>query len=98
MNITKYMNQIGKEIRQQREDEQRILNEVAAVASLEFAERAAGVLDPRKYLYGFETYLSLLQNLLETLLAGMPPDDALDAVQTGWSAERILAIWRLSEA
>ena len=63
MAMTEIIKQLEKEILQQREDEQRILNEIAAVASLDFAQRAAGVLDPKKHFYGFEAYLILLDNL-----------------------------------
>lgn len=97
MAMAEIIKQIEKEIRQQREDEQRLIDEIAEVASLEFAEQAAGALDPKKHLYSFEGYLSLLQMLVTVLLAGMPPDDALDAVQTGWSTEKILEIWRYSQ-
>lgn len=97
MAMTEIIKQLEKEILQQREDEQRILNEIAAVASLEFAERAAGTLDPKKHLYSFEGYLSLLQMLETVLHEGMPPDVALDVVQTGWSAEKILELWRFSQ-
>lgn len=58
---------------------------------------AAGALDPKKHLYSFEGYLSLLQMLKTVLYAGMPPDDALDAVQSGWDIEKILEIWRYSK-
>lgn len=41
MAMTEIIKQLEKEILQQREDEQRILNEIAAVVSLDFAQRAA---------------------------------------------------------
>lgn len=97
MAMTEIIKQLEKEILQQRTDEQQLKNEIAVVASLEFAERAAGTLDPKKHLYGFEGYLSLLQMLKTVLYAGMLPDDALDAVQTGWSAEKILELWWYSQ-
>ena len=97
MAMTEIIKQLEKEVLQQREDEQRILNEIASVASLEFAERAAGALDPKKHLYDFEAYLMLLDNLEVLLYAGMPENLALESVQCGYDAETILAIWRLSE-
>lgn len=97
MAMTEIIKQLEKEILQQREDEQRILNEITAVASLEFAEQAAGALDPKKHLYGFEAYLILLDNLKVLLYAGMPDSLALESVQCGYDAETILAIWRLSK-
>lgn len=95
--MTKIIKQIEKKILQKREDEQRILNEIAAVVSLDFAQRAAGVLDPKKHFYGFEAYLILLDNLKVMLYAGMPDDLALESVQCGYDAETILAMWRLSK-
>ena len=97
MAMTEIIRQLEKEILQQREDEQRILNEIAAVVSLDFAQRAAGVLDPRKHFYSFEAYLILLDNLKVLLYAGMPDDLALESAQCGYDTEKILAIWRLSK-
>lgn len=97
MATTEIIKQLKKEILQQRKDEQQLKNEIAAVTNLEFAGRAAGALDPKKHLYSFEGYLSLLQMLKTVLYAGMPPDDALDAVQSGWGTEKILEIWRYSK-
>ena len=97
MSMKTIIRQLEKEVLQQQEDKQRILNEIAVVASPEFAERAAGVLDPKKHLYGFEAYLILLDNLKALLYAGMPDDLALESVQCGHDAETILSIWRLSE-
>ena len=97
MSMAEVIKQMEKEARQQRKDEQRLLNEIAKAGTVEFAQRAAGALDPKKHLYSFEGYLSLLQILVTLLLAGMPPDDALDATQTGWSAEKILEKWRYME-
>lgn len=97
MAMTEIIRQLEKEILQQRADEQQLKNEIAAVASLDFAERAAGVLDPKKHFYGFEAYLILLDNLEVLLYAGMPDDLALESVQCGYDAETILAMWRLSK-
>lgn len=95
MAMTEIIKLLEKEFMQQRIDEQQLKNEIAAVTTLEFTERAADVLSPRKHLYSFEGYLSSLQMLKTVLYAGMPPDVALDAVQTGWSAEKILEAWRV---
>ncbi len=97
MSMETIIRQLEKEVLQQWEDEQRILNEIAAVASLEFAERAAGALDPKKHLYGFEAYLILLDNLKALLYVGMSDSLALESVQCGYDAETILAIRRLSK-
>jgi len=94
MSMEKIIKGLEREILQQRREEQEILNRIAAVTSPEFAGRAAGVLDPRKHFYGFECYLSLLLTLETVLYAEVPPDDALDVVQTGWDAKTILSVWR----
>ena len=94
MAMTEIIKQLEKEFMQQRTNEQQLKNEIAAVTTLEFTERAADVLSPRKHLYSFEGYLSSLQMLKTVLYEGMPPDVALDAVQTGWNAEKILEAWR----
>lgn len=96
MDIIKCAKQLETEYLQQREEEQRLLNEIAAVTSLDFAEQAAGILSPRKHLYGFEAYLILLDNLKVLLYAGMPDNLALESVQCGFDSETILAMWRLS--
>jgi len=97
MSIETIIRQLEKEVLQQREDEQRILNEIEAVSSLDFAEQAAGALNPRKHLYGFEAYLILLDNLKVLLCAGMPDNLALESVQCGYDTETILTMWRLSK-
>ena len=95
MSIAKIVEAMQREAIQARAEEQATLQEIAEITTLEFAEEAAGVLDPRKHAYSFEGYLILLNNLKELLLAGMPPEYALDSVQTGWGADKILSIWRL---
>lgn len=97
MAMTEIIKQLEKEILQQREDEQRILNEIAAVVSFDFAQQAAGALDPRKHFYGFEAYLILLDNLKVLLYAGMPDNLALESAQCGYDAKTILTMWRLSK-
>lgn len=95
MSIAKIVEAMQREALQARAEEQATLQDIAKIATVEFAEEVAGVLDPRKHAYSFESYLILLSNLKELLLAGMPPEYALDSVQTGWGTDRILGIWRL---
>lgn len=94
MSITEIIKSLQKEIGQQRQQEREILGEIAAVETMEFAERAAKELDPTTHAYSFEAYLTLLENLRALLYAGMPPDIALDSVQTGWNVDELLSIWR----
>lgn len=97
MSMGKIIKQLEKEILRQREEEQRIRNEIAAVTSFEFAQQAANALDPTKQRFGFEEYLILLGDLKMLLYAGMPDKLALESVQCGCGAETILKAWRLSK-
>lgn len=94
MSIAKIVEAMQQEAYKARMEERETLQIIADISTTEFAEEAAGVLDPTKHAYTFETYLILLNNLKELLLAGMPPEYALDSVQTGWSTEKLLSIWR----
>ena len=94
MSIAKIVEAMQREAHKARMEEQEMLQSIANISTVEFAEEAAGVLDPTKHAYTFEAYLILLSNLKELLLAGMPPEYALDSVQTGWSTDRLLSIWR----
>ena len=95
MSIAKIIEAMQREAIQARAEEQATLQDIAQITTLEFAEEAAGVLDPRKHAYPFKAYLILLSNLKELLLAGMPQEYALDSVQTGWGTDSILSVWRL---
>jgi hypothetical protein len=97
LSITEIIKSLQKEIGQQRQQEREILGEIAAVETMEFAERAAKELDPTTHAYSFEAYLTLLENLRVLLSAGMPPDLALDSVQAGWDIDKLLYFWRKAD-
>ena len=78
----------------QREQERTTLRDIAQVVSIDYAEKAANILDHKKHNYSFEGYLGLLSELQRLIVAGLEPELALDAVQTGWTAESILNLWR----
>ena len=88
MSLSKLVAAMQEEFIQNREIEQRTLQEIAGITTVEFAEQAAEILDPTKHAYSFEG------NLREVIAAGMPEEYALDAVQTAWNAETILEVWR----
>lgn len=94
MSIAKIVEAMQQEALQARAEEQATLQDIAKIATVEFAEQAAAILDPTKHAYSFEGYLILLQNLREVIAAGMPEKYALDAVQTVRNAETILEVWR----
>lgn len=78
-----------------REAEKKILGEIEVVTSLEFAERAAGELDPKKHFYSFAGYLTLLKDLKELLYVGMPENLALESVQCRCDTKTILEMYGL---
>lgn len=94
MSLSKLVAIMQREFIQNRQIEQETLQQIAGITTVEFAERAAAILNPAKHAYSFEGYLIILQNLREVLAAGVPEEYALDAVQTARNAETILEVWR----
>ena len=94
MNITEYVKILAQKQIYMQGKEREILQEIAAITTPEFAQQAAKTLDPKKHLYSFDGYLSLLQTLRTALYGGIPSDVALDAAQTGWNEETIIGMWR----
>lgn len=94
MSLSELVAAMQEEFTRNRQIEQETLQQIAGITTVEFAERAAAILNPAKHAYSFEGYLIILQNLREVLAAGVPEEYALDAVQTAWSVEMILNIWK----
>ena len=90
MSLSELVAAMQEEFTRNRQIEQETLQQIAGITTVEFAERAAAILNPAKHAYSFEGYLIILQNLREVLAA----EYALDAVQTAWSVEMILNIWK----
>lgn len=90
MSIQKIIDAMQAKETQIREEEQRLLQEIAKMTSVEFAEQAADELDPKKHLYDFEEYISILQKLKTLLVAGMPNCQAIEMAQSGLNVEAIL--------
>ena len=97
MSLTKIIEEMQRQYNQAKTEEHARLQDIANITTVEFAEEAAGALDPRKHAYSFGAYLKLLNDLEVLILAGMPPELALDSVQTGWSTDIILSIWRMGK-
>lgn len=94
MSLSELVAAMQEEFTQNRQIERETLQQIAGITTVEFAEQAAAILDPAKHAYSFEGYLIILQNLCEVLAAGVPEEYALDAVQTAWSVEMILNVWK----
>lgn len=78
----------------QRQQEQKILQEIAFITSTEFAEQAAEILDNHKHMYSFEHYLTLLADLQKLVIAGIPNCIAINGVQTGYDADKIITFYK----
>lgn len=83
MSLTAIIEKIEEEARHQRKQEQKILEQIAEITSVEYAEQAAEILDSKKHTYSFRAYLTLLERLYTLLQEGMPGCIALESVQTG---------------
>lgn len=97
MNLTELSEKIKKaeeRTKQLKMRESELLEQITATTSIDFAERVAKELDPKKHIYNFCGYLELLSNLTVLLKEGIPKITALEAVQTGLETEKILYLWR----
>lgn len=94
MSLSNLVAAMQEEFIRNRQIEQETLQQIADITTVDFAEQVATILDPAKHAYSFEGYLIMLQNLREVLAAGVPEEYALDAVQTAWSVETILEVWK----
>lgn len=91
MSLLELVSEMKQRADEQRKQEQKTLQAIAAMTSPEFAEQAAETLDSRKYQYSFQTYLGMLGKLQNLIAAGIVNCYALEAVQMGVS-EEILAM------
>lgn len=95
--LLEIVEEMKQEVIKYRSQEQETLQIIAAKTSPEFAEQAADILDSKKHSYSFRAYLVLLERLQKLIDAGIPNCLALDAVQTGETAETIISIWRWND-
>ena len=78
----------------QREREGELLNDIAYLADLETAEAAADIYAAEKHAYSFDGYLYQLEKLKTVLAAGVPPETALEAVDSCVDADTIIKYYR----
>ena len=94
MSLSELVEETQREVIAGRQQEQEILQEIAAITSVEFAEQAAEILDARKHAYSMEAYLELLSRLQQLINAGIPNCYVLDMVQTCKTVDTLLEEWR----
>lgn len=77
------LREIRRELNSNWQQQFAALEEIAQLTDMNFATYTATVLDPKKHLYSFNTYIGMLARIKGFLSAGMAPFDALEAVQAG---------------
>ena len=81
---------IQKREAKQRDNERRLLKDIAALSDYKTAEAAAELYAAEKHAYSFGGYLYQLSKLKAVLTAGIPPDIALEAVDSCLDAKTII--------
>lgn len=87
MSIQKIIAEMREKGKNLKKEEQQILQEIANLTAPEFAEQASNELDPKKHVYDFEQYISMLRTLKNLLAAGVQNCKAIEAVQCGLTEE-----------
>lgn len=64
--------------------EQSLLQEIAQLSSIEYAEQISNELDSKKHFYTFETYLELLKRVFELLQNNISQTDIKELIEIGW--------------
>lgn len=94
MALTELVNALRQQAIKQREREGELLNNIAYLAGLETAEAAADIYAAEKHAYSFDGYLYQLEKLKTVLAAGVPPETALEAVDSCVDANTIIKYYR----
>lgn len=94
MALTELVNALRQQAIKQREREGELLNNIAYLADLETAEAAADIYAAKKHAYSFDGYLHQLEKLKTVLAAGVPPETALEAVDSCVDADTIIKYYR----
>lgn len=65
--------------------EQSLLQEIAQLSNIEYAEQISNELDNEKHFYTFETYLELLKRVVELLQNNISQTDIKELIEIGWT-------------
>lgn len=65
--------------------EQSLLQEIAQLSSIEYAEQISNELDNEKHFYTFETYLELLKRVVGLLQNNISQTDIKELIEIGWT-------------
>lgn len=90
MALTELVNAMRQQAIRQRQRENELLESIAALSDYETAEAAADIYAAEKHAYSFDGYLYQLDKLRAVLAAGVPPETALEAVDSCLDANKII--------
>lgn len=94
MALSELVAAIGQQVINQRKEENELLADIAALTDYETAEAAKELYKPEIHAYSFEGYLYQLNKLRTVLGAGVPPEAALEAVDSCADEETIIKFYR----
>lgn len=98
MALTELVNALRRQAIEQRERERELLHSIAALSDYETAEAAADIYAAEKHAYSFDGYLYQLDKLRAVLAAGVPPEMAIEAVDSCLDTEIIISAYRMAQA
>ena len=98
MALTELVNALRQQAIEQQERESELLYSIAALSDYETAEAAADIYAAEKHAYSFDGYLYQLDKLRAVLVAGVPPEMAIEAVYSCLDAEIIINAYRMAQA
>lgn len=94
MSLTELVKAIERQAISQRKHESELLHDIAAITNIETAEAAADIFAAEKHAYSFDGYLYQLTRLKEALLAGIPTEEAIEAVDSCIGIDVIIEMYR----
>lgn len=98
MALTELVNAMRQQALRQRQRESELLDQIAELSDYETAKAAADIYAAEKHAYSFDGYLYQLDKLRAVLAAGIPPEMAIEAVDTCLDAEKIIRYYRGDKA
>lgn len=96
MAILEVVEQIIKD-EEQRAEEREVLEKIAGLTDMEYAEKAADLFDCKKHLYKFRGYLTRLNRLYALLQYGVSPVKAMEAAECCSSIEKLISYYQEEE-
>lgn len=97
MSLTSLVYELQQQAIKQRNRESELLHSIATLADYETAEAAADIYAAEKHAYSFDGYLYQLDKLRAVLAAGVPPEMAIEAVDSCLDAEIIINAYRMAQ-